>query len=195
MTMDHQPEPPALRATDQDRDAAAGLVQEAHGDGRLDITELDERLTQVYASKTLQELEAITADLVPAAHGGTADVLTLRAKGNSVKRDGPWRVPARIVAESQHASVRLDFTRAVIRHREILIEVSSKHGSIQMIVPQGWSVNVDEVYSEWGSVENKAGAPLPGLPSLRVTGQTKHGSVVVRHPRRRRWWWPFARRR
>jgi hypothetical protein len=73
--------------------------------------------------------------------------------------------------------------------------VSSKHGSIQMIVPQGWSVNVDEVYSEWGSVQNKAGAPLPGLPALRVTGQTKHGSVVVRHPRRRRWWWPFGRRR
>jgi Domain of unknown function (DUF1707) len=195
MTMEHQPERAALRASDQDRDAAAGLVQEAHGDGRLDITELDERLTQVYASKTKQELEAITADLVPAAHGGIADVLTLRAKGSTVKRDGPWQVPPRIVAESQHASVRLDFTRAVIRHCEILVEVSSKHGSIQMIVPQGWSVNVDEVYSEWGSVQNKAGAPLPGLPALRVTGQTKHGSVVVRHPRRRRWWWPFGRRR
>jgi hypothetical protein len=194
MTMEHQPERPAVRATDQDRDATAGLVQEAHGDGRLDVTELDERLTRVYASKTKQELEAITADLVPAAHGGTADVVTLRAKGSSVKRDGPWRVPPRIVAESQHAGVRLDFTQAVIRHREIVVEVSSRHGSIQMIVPKGWNVNVDEVYSEWGSVQNKTGTPLLGQPALRVTGQTKHGSIVVRHPRRR-WWWPFGQRR
>jgi hypothetical protein len=194
MTMEHQPERPALRATDQDRDTAAGLIQDAHGDGRLDVTELDERLTRVYASKTKQELEAITSDLVPAGHGSAADQLVLRTKGSSVKRDGQWQVPQHIVAESQHASIRLDFTRALVRHREILVEVSSKHASIQMIVPRGWSVDLDGVYSEWGSVQNKAVAPLAGMPRLRVTGQTKHGTVTVRHPRRRRWWWPFGSR-
>jgi DUF1707 SHOCT-like domain len=174
MTMEHHPQRPALRASDHDRDAAAGLVQEAHADGRLDLSELDERLTQVYASRTKQELEVLTADLVPAGHGGASDV------------------PARIVADTNHGSIRLDFTKALVRHREILVEVGANHGSLTMIVPRGWSVDIDAVYSAHGSVRNKATMPLPGLPSLRVTGHARHGSVVVRNPRHRRWWWPFG---
>jgi hypothetical protein len=194
MTMEHPPgrPTPALRATDHDRDAAAALVQDAHGDGRLDLDELDERISRIYASKTKQELAVITADLVPAGHGGTSDRLVLRAKGSSVKRDGQWRVPPHIVTESQHASIRLDFTQAQVRHPEIVVEVSARHGSVQLVVPRGWAVDLDDVYSEWGSVQNKAVTPLAGMPRLRVTGRTKHGSVVVRNPRRRRWWWPFG---
>jgi hypothetical protein len=194
MTMEHQPERPALRASDHDREAAAGLVQEAHADGRLDLTELDERLTQVYTSRTKQELEVLTADLVPAGHGGASDVLTLRTSHSAQRRDGRWRVPARIVAETNHGSIRLDFTQALVRHREIAVEVGANHGSLTMIVPRGWSVDIDEVYSTHGSVRNKTTMPLPGLPSLRVSGNARHGSVVVRNPRRRRWWWPFGRR-
>ncbi|MGW7679859.1 DUF1707 SHOCT-like domain-containing protein [Kribbella sp. NPDC054772] len=37
--------PPGHRASDNDRERAAAVVQEAHTDGRLDIQELDERLT------------------------------------------------------------------------------------------------------------------------------------------------------
>ncbi len=183
---------PAQRATDHDRDAAATLVQDAHGDGRLDLEELDDRISQIYASKTKQELAVITADLVPSGHGGASDTLVLRAKGSSVKRVGQWRVPPHIVTESQHSSVRLDFTEAQVRHPEIVVEVSAKHGSVHLVVPRGWAVDLDDVYSEWGSVQNKAGAPVTGMPRLRVTGRAKHSSVVVRHPRRRRWWWPFG---
>jgi uncharacterized protein DUF1707 len=198
MTMEHPPDrpapAPAQRATDHDRDVAAALIQDAHGDGRLDLEELDERITKVYASKTKQELSVITADLVPAGHGGTSDTLVLRTKGSSVKRAGQWRVPPHIVAESHHSSIKLDFTEAVVQHSEILVEVSAKHGSVLLIVPRGWAVDLDAVYSEWGSVHNKADAPVTGMSRLRVTGRTKHGSVVVRHPRRRRWWWPFGSR-
>jgi hypothetical protein len=192
MTMEQQPERPLQRASDHDREAAAGLVQEAHADGRLDIGELDERLTQVYASRTRHELEVVTADLVPAGHGGPSDVLTLRTSHSAQRRNGQWRVPARIVANTNHGSIRLDFTQALVRHREIAVEVDANHGSVTMIVPRGWSIDIDEVYSAHGTVRNKATMPLPGLPSLRVTGHARHGSVVVRHPRRRRWWWPFG---
>jgi hypothetical protein len=196
MTMQQPPEPadhlPALRATDHDRDAAAAILQDAHADGRLDVTEFDERLGRVYASKTRRELETITADLLPAAHGSGSDRLVLRSKGSALKREGQWHVPSHIVAESQHGSVRLDFSTAVVRHAEVLVEVQSKHGSVQLIVPRGWSVDVDGVVSEWGKVVNKADPPLAGRPRLRVTGLTKHASVTVRHPRRRRWWWPFG---
>ena len=35
--------PPGHRASDNDRERAASVVQEAHSDGRLDFQELDER--------------------------------------------------------------------------------------------------------------------------------------------------------
>jgi hypothetical protein len=192
MTMEQQPERPALRASDHDREAAAGLVQEAHADGRLDLSELDERLTQVYSSRTKQELEVVTADLVPVGHGGASDVLTLRTSHSAQRREGGWRVPPRIVAKTRHGSIRLDFTEAQVRHREITVQVDANHGSVTMIVPRGWNVDIDEVYSSHGAVRNKATMPLSGLPSLRVAGHARHGSVVVRNPRRRRWWWPFG---
>lgn len=192
MTMEHQPERPALRASDDDRETAATTVQDAHADGRLDLDEMSERLDQVYASKTKQELEVVTADLQPVGHGGVKDVLTLRAVHSAQRRDGRWQVPPRIIANTEHASIKLDFTEAIVREREVLVEVTAKHGSLVMIVPPGWRVDLDDVFSHHGSIKNKAGDPVRGAPALRVVGKTKHGSVVVRHPRRRRWWWPFG---
>jgi hypothetical protein len=189
-----EPQRPALRATDHDRDAAAAVVQEAHGDGRLDVEELDERLGRIYSSKTTAELEVVTADLVPAGHGSGADSLVLRAKHGNQKRNGHWRVPRHIIVDMTHGSARLDFTETAVAHREVLVEVSATHSGVTLIVPEGWNVDLDETHTEHGSVKNKVTAPRPGAPSLRVTGTVKHGNVLVRHPRQRRWWWPFGGR-
>lgn len=197
MTMEQQPDLPPLRATDQDREAAATVVQEAHGDGRLDFEELDERLTRIYSSKTEVELRAVTADLLPQVrpgHGSAADTLQIRAKHSAQQRRGQWNVPQHIVATAEHSSVKLDFTEAAVRHREILVEAYAKHSSVVLIVPTGWTVDLDEVQTEHGATKNKAVAPLPGTPRLHVTGEALHGAIVVRHPRRRRWSWPFGSR-
>ncbi|NKY57348.1 DUF1707 SHOCT-like domain-containing protein [Nocardia flavorosea] len=193
MTIEPTPEHlPVLRAGDADRERAASIVQGAFAEGRLDLVEFDERIAAVYAGRTVPELEALTVDLVPAAHGSKTDRLVLRSAGSSVKREGQWRVPPRIVVETEHGGVRLDFTEAVLRSPEVWVEMKSAHASVLLIIPPGWSVDIDEVISEWGSVTNKAGAPVSGLPLLRVTGVVQHASVTVRHPRRRRWWWPFG---
>lgn len=52
-----------MRASDVDREAAAGQVARALGEGRLTVQEFDERLTAVYAARTLGELGDLTADL------------------------------------------------------------------------------------------------------------------------------------
>lgn len=161
--------------------------------GRLELAEFDERIAAVYAGRTVPELETLTADLVPAAHGSRTDRLVLRSTGSSVKREGQWRVPPQIVVETEHGAVRLDFTEAVLRSPEVWVEVKSAHGSIVLIVPPGWSVDIDEVTSEWGNAANKAGPPVSGLPLLRVSGVVQHAKVTVRHPERR-WWWPFGAR-
>jgi len=186
--------PPGHRASDHDRERAAAVVQEAHSDGRLDFQELDERLTQIYSAKTHLELRTATADLVPVAHGSNAVELVIRAKHSAQKREGPWTVPQRVVAVAEHSSVRLDFTDAVVRWPEIHVDAQAKHSSVVMIVPEGWSIDLDAVDMVHGTAKNKATTPRSGGVRLRVTGQAKHGSIVVRHPRKRHWWWPWYRK-
>jgi hypothetical protein len=57
--------PPALRASDADRERVAAVLRDAGGDGRLDLEELDERLQAAYAARTHADLEPLTADLQP----------------------------------------------------------------------------------------------------------------------------------
>lgn len=58
--------PAHLRASDSDRDVVAGLVRQALDEGRLELSELDERLEGVYSAKTHGDLAAVIEDLVPA---------------------------------------------------------------------------------------------------------------------------------
>lgn len=185
--------PPGHRASDQDRERAAAVIQEAHSDGRLDFEEMDERLTQIYSAKTQLELRTATADLVPVAHGGAAE-LTIRAKHSAQKREGAWTVPERVTALPEHSSLRLDFTDAVVRWPEIHVEARPKHSSILMIVPEGWSVDLDQIDMVGSSASNKAGTPKPGGVRLHITGEARYSSITVRHPRKRHWWWPWYRK-
>ncbi|MET0864224.1 MAG: DUF1707 domain-containing protein, partial [Nakamurella sp.] len=56
-------DPVKLRASNADREAVAQKLQTAMAEGRLTVTELQERLDVVYAAKTLAELEPVTWDL------------------------------------------------------------------------------------------------------------------------------------
>jgi hypothetical protein len=57
---------PGTRASDADRDATAGLLNEAFAEGRLTADEHDQRLSAAYAARSWQQLRQLTADL-PAA--------------------------------------------------------------------------------------------------------------------------------
>lgn len=55
-----------MRAGDKDRQAVADQLKQALDEGRLDLSEYDERLQQTYAAKTYGELDGLLAD-VPGA--------------------------------------------------------------------------------------------------------------------------------
>ena len=57
---------PRMRASDADRDRAASALREHHAVGRLTAEEFHERLDQVYAARTMGDLENLLSDL-PAA--------------------------------------------------------------------------------------------------------------------------------
>lgn len=54
---------PNLRAGDADRERVADRLRKSHSEGRLDITEFQERLEDCYEAKTHGELRALVRDL------------------------------------------------------------------------------------------------------------------------------------
>ena len=52
-----------LRAADTDREAVAATLRRAHAEGRLDASELEERLGRCYAARTVGELDRLVDDL------------------------------------------------------------------------------------------------------------------------------------
>lgn len=54
---------PRLRASDADRERVAAALREHCAVGRLTMAELDERLGQTYAARTLGDLAVVTRDL------------------------------------------------------------------------------------------------------------------------------------
>jgi hypothetical protein len=62
-----EPGTPPVRASDAERDQAAGVLRAAFADGRLTHAELDERLAAAYTAKTRADLCELTGDLPGAA--------------------------------------------------------------------------------------------------------------------------------
>src|SRR5688572_32079706 len=58
-----QADPARMRISDTERHQVAEILRQAAGEGRIDLTELDERLEATYAAKTYADLVPLTADL------------------------------------------------------------------------------------------------------------------------------------
>ncbi len=54
---------PSVRAADADREATADRLRQHHAEGRIDVTEFQERLDRTYEAKTVGELRQLVSDL------------------------------------------------------------------------------------------------------------------------------------
>jgi Domain of unknown function (DUF1707) len=54
---------PNVRAADADREATAERLRQHHAEGRIDVTEFQERLDGTYQAKTVGELRQLVSDL------------------------------------------------------------------------------------------------------------------------------------
>jgi hypothetical protein len=76
-----------MRASDADRERVAGVLRDAHAEGRLTMPEFEERLEATYAARTLAELAPLTRDLpAPSAAVVPAD----RGVGRWAEHRGAW---------------------------------------------------------------------------------------------------------
>ncbi|MFJ6850456.1 DUF1707 domain-containing protein [Streptomyces sp. NPDC091271] len=175
--------PVPLRASDADREAVVAELQEAAADGRIDLDELGARLEVALAARTHDELAPLTADLLPAMP--PAQPLLLKGGIAGAVRDGVWRVPEQIKAYGGLGSVKIDFTRVECRLRVVEIEVDGQTGGVEIVIPDGWAVEVGELDPGLAGLRDRTTAEkLPGSPLIRLTGTCGTGGVTARHPRR-----------
>ena len=182
---------PGIRISDADRERAAARLQQALAEGRITLSELEERLVVVYAARYAADLLPPFADLpgddvvpvqpatpTPAAAG---QPLVLRSGMGTLRRSGPWTVPSRILVQSVMGSVILDFGDTTVPPVvDVALELGA--GSARLLLPDGASADVDGMVSGMGTVRSKVSStPVPGRPHFRVHGRSAMGSVTVRY--------------
>jgi hypothetical protein len=164
------------------------------GDGRIDLAELDDRLSQGYAAKTYGQLQVLLADLpVHFASIRPADVLpepetlVLQTKAPNLKQSGQWTVPRRITAESTSGIITIDFRKASCAHREVVVEEVSRSGWVWTWLPDGWAARVGPLRTNTSHISNKAAeTPAAGAPTIVVIGHPVIGYVRIKQRHRSR---------
>ncbi|GAB2812968.1 DUF1707 domain-containing protein [Actinocorallia aurea] len=175
-----------LRASDADRDRVADVLREAAADGRLTPEEHAERVEGVFAARTLGELTVFTRDLLPEDRQPfQVDARQVVALFGSHRQDGRWVVPGRLPVAAVFGKVDLDLREAILRHRHVVLDLSSLFGRIRLHVP-GEVVVRFTGRSMAGSVKEPVPAwPAPDgeAPVVEVTGTLLLGAVEVIRPR------------
>ena len=196
--MSHE-DPASLRASDKDRESAAEVLREAAGEGRLSMTELDERLDAVYEAKTYAELEPIIRDLPHQAiapdaaavlasppagaaerSGGKSASGSAIAVMSGFSRKGAWIVPAEFTAVVVMGGGELDLREAQFSAPVVNIHATAIMGAIAIIVPDDAEVQVTGVGLLGVFEHGPTGAGRPGGPKIHIGGVAFWGAVDVR---------------
>ena len=190
----------SLRASDADREQVATLLSTAYAEGRLTREEHDERIDQLMAAKTFDDLIPITRDLVvigtPSAiaprptsrftidtTGQNPDSDKMIAIFGGVTRSGRWRVRKNIQALALFGGMDLDLRNAIFEAPVVEISGFWCFGGLDIKVPEGIDVR-DQTAGVFGGTDIRdIGDPAPGAPTLVIKGMTLFGGVTVRGPK------------
>jgi hypothetical protein len=182
-----QPELPALRASDQDRDEATHRLQAAFAEGRLDDAEFDLRMRSALVAVTRPELDKLCADLPAAA--ASAPAATLPAPGrfavaykSAVRRGGRWRVPGRFTPVVYKGSGWIDLRAAELTEPVTTVVAVAYKSRIDILVPPGVRVEMDGfgVSKGWSAEEEQESLLPADAPVVHVRGIAYKGTIETR---------------
>ncbi|WP_330184204.1 cell wall-active antibiotics response protein [Nocardia sp. NBC_01503] len=112
-----------------------------------------------------------------------APPLELRVTSESRRTDEQWTVPEKLVAECTSGKVVIDFTQAYCSRRAIDMRINAGSGTIVVIVPRGWRVDLDAVeFGPGGHISNRVTLPrFPGAPLIHIEGRVESGALKARY--------------
>ncbi|GAA3655773.1 hypothetical protein GCM10022224_018640 [Nonomuraea antimicrobica] len=190
-----KPSSPALRASDEDRDRVTELLRTAVADGRLDLAEFDERLEAALSARTIDALAPLVSDLIAAPGSdraltlplaGTpvepaAELLTIKERHGSVRRDGRWTLPHRLALRTAWCDVLLDLTGALRSAPELVVELRVSGGNVALVLAPGMVLDANELSVRHSTlaINRDADDDTPETLRIRLTGRMRHGRLDV----------------
>ncbi|MEV4475194.1 DUF1707 domain-containing protein [Nonomuraea salmonea] len=169
------------RVSHDEREAVVERLNNAAAEGRIDLEELDVRLSAALNAKTYGDLERLTADLPPEVPVDQ-EPLVLKGGMHGVTRTGRWDVPGRIIVYGGMGAAKLDFTQTECRLPEIQIEVHGEMAGVTIVIPDGWIAETSRMNPGLGGFRDKTTPDrLPRTPLIRLAGSGGAGGVVIRH--------------
>jgi hypothetical protein len=138
-----------LRASDADRDAAAGSLADAVASGQLSLEEHGARLDALFAAVTADQVSDVIADLParPVRRGAlyrAVDPYRCIVIGGRAQRAGRFRVGRFCTVVAAFGSLELDLRAARLSQDEITLTVWSVAARVTVTVPTRWRV-IDQV--------------------------------------------------
>lgn len=179
-------EPPALRASDQDRDESTHRLQAAFAEGRLDDAEFDRRMRGALTALTRPELDTLCADLPAAAAVPAADLpapgSSAIAYKSSIRRGGRWRVPGRFTPIVYKGTGWIDLRAAELTEQVTTIRAIAYKSRIDILVPPGVRVEMDGfgVSKGWSPEEDQESLLPRDAPVVHVRGIAYKGTIETR---------------
>lgn len=185
-----------VRVGDAAKEATIAALREAVGEGRLTLDDFSDRAGATYAARTVGELRAVLADLPaaqlpepatepPAPPPADAVQRVVAVMSGSARR-GRWRVAGEVSAVAVMGGVELDLYDAELGAGTTTIRAFALMGGVQVLVPEGVSVEVEGFVLMGGLEDRTEGSRPGGAPMVRVIGHGMWGGVDVCHREDRR---------
>ena len=176
--------PPAVRASDADREATVTRLQRAVAEGRIDLSEFGDRVEAAYAAGTHDDLAALVADLPPDAPPpvqivGTRTPEEISLVFGDITIAGTADAPQR--ASTVFGDVRLDLRGLRTDADRIDITLGTVFGDVDVVVAEGVDA---ELHGRTFFGDRKTQlAPVPrlaGTPRIVVHARSVFGDLRLR---------------
>ncbi|OBI50747.1 hypothetical protein A5707_15035 [Mycobacterium kyorinense] len=179
------------RAAETDRIQVAQLLTEAAAQGRLQMSDYEDRLTKAYAAKTYAELDRLHSDLlgsVSPCRGGDcqpAPSTLLLAIMSAFERRGRWNVPKKLTTFALWGGGVVDLRYADFTSTEVEIRAYSIMGGQTILLPPEVNVDIHGHGVMGGFDQRVSGEGSPGAPTVKVRGFSLWGGVGIKRKNRK----------
>jgi hypothetical protein len=165
-------EPPALRASDDDREETVSALREHVVAGRLTLEEFTERMSTAYAARTSDELAELVRDLPdrgPAPSSRRQPTGIVFSLFGSSEREGRIRIRRRVTCLTLFGNVDLDLRQATLEREVVTVVALGMFGAIDIYVPEAVEVDLHG-FALFGHKRARGNdpPPRPGTPLVRV---------------------------
>ena len=180
----------SMRAADTDRIQVAQLLTDAAAQGRLPMTEYEDRLAKAYAAQTYSDLARLSADLpgtaTPPGAGPArpAPSTLLLAIMSGFERRGRWNVPKRLTSVALFGGGVIDLRYADFTSPDVEIHSYSIFGGQTILLPPEVNVDVRGI-GVMGAFDHVGELGSPGAPHVTIRGFSLWGSVGIKRKKRK----------